>query len=131
MRHRSKKITLDRKAGPRKALLNNLSLQLILHERVRTTEAKAKAVRPIVERMITRGKSNTLAVRRALLAVLPTEQSVKKVLEELSPRYRARPGGYTRITKLAPRKGDGAAMAVIEFVKEEPIMSSEAGNSDR
>lgn len=130
MRHRSKKVTLDRKAGPRKALLTNLALQVLLHERVRTTEAKAKAVRPIVERMVTRGKSNTLAARRALLAVLPTEQSVKKVLEELSPRYHARPGGYTRITKLAPRKGDGAAMVVIEFVKEEPITSG-AGNSDR
>lgn len=127
MRHRSKKVTLDRKAGPRKALLNNLSLQLILHERIRTTEAKAKAVRPIVERMITRGKSNTLAARRALLAVLPTEQSVKKVLEELSPRYHARPGGYTRITKLAPRKGDGASMAVIEFIenKEQPATDNE------
>ncbi|MEK7122257.1 MAG: L17 family ribosomal protein, partial [Patescibacteria group bacterium] len=84
MRHRSKKVTLDRKAGPRKALLNNLALQLVLHERIRTTEAKAKALRPIVERMVTRGKENTLAARRLLLRVLPTEKSVKKILEELS-----------------------------------------------
>src|SRR3989338_6140594 len=99
MRHRSKKITLDRKAGARKALMKNLAFQLIMHERITTTEAKAKALRPFVERLVTRGKQNTLAARRRLLQVLPTEHAVKKVLEELSPRYQTRPGGYTRITK--------------------------------
>lgn len=117
MRHRSKKVTLDRKASARKALMKNLAFQLIMHERITTTEAKAKALRPLAERMITKGKQNTLATRRALLKVLPTENAVKKVLEELSTRYATRPGGYTRITKKAPRAGDGASMAIIEFIK--------------
>lgn len=117
MRHRVKKKTLDRKAGARNALLKNLALQLVVYEKIRTTEAKAKVLRPYVERLITKGKANTLAARRALLRVLPTEISVKKVLEELGPRYQERAGGYLRITKTTPRQGDGAHMAVIEFVK--------------
>jgi len=118
MRHRVQKKTLDRKTGPRRALLKNLALQLVVYEKIRTTEAKAKVLRPYVERLITKGKANTLAARRSLLRVLPTENSVKKILEELSPRYMNRAGGYTRIVKTAPRQGDGARMAVIEFVKE-------------
>lgn len=116
MRHRSKKVTLDRKAGPRKALMKNLATQLILYEKISTTEAKAKALRPYVERLITKGKKNTLAARRALLRVLPVENAVKKVLEELGPRYATRPGGYTRITKLGVRLGDAARIARIEFL---------------
>lgn len=116
MRHRKKKVTLDRKIGPRKALLKNLATQVILYEKVSTTEAKAKAIRPIVERLITKGKANNLTARRALLQALPIENAVKKVLEELSPRYAQRPGGYTRIVKQGPRKGDGARRARIEFV---------------
>ncbi len=117
MRHRVQKKTLDRKTGPRKALLKNLALQLVLHEKIRTTEAKAKVLRPLVERLVTTGKKNTLAARRSLLKVVPTELGVKKIMDELAPRYQARPGGYTRITKVALRAGDGARMAVIEFVK--------------
>ena len=116
MRHRSKKVTLDRKTGPRTALLKTLAFQLVMHERITTTEAKAKALRPRVERMITRGKDNTLAARRALLRILPTEMAVKKILEDLAPRYATRHGGYTRITKKGQRQGDAAHMAVIEFV---------------
>ncbi|MBI4268484.1 50S ribosomal protein L17 [Candidatus Uhrbacteria bacterium] len=116
MRHRSKKITLDRKAGPRRALLKNLATSLILYEKVKTTESKAKALRPYIERLITKGKKNTLQSRRALLRVLPIENAVKKVLEELGPRYAQRPGGYTRITKLGVRQGDAARVARIEFV---------------
>ncbi|MBI4599926.1 50S ribosomal protein L17 [Candidatus Uhrbacteria bacterium] len=117
MRHRVQKKTLDRKAGPRRALLKNLALQLVAYEKIRTTEAKAKVLRPYVERLITKGRTNTLTARRALLRVLPTETAVKKILEELGPRYTQRAGGYLRITKTAPRQGDGARMAVIEFVK--------------
>lgn len=119
MRHRSKKVTLDRKAGARRALLKNLAFQLVMHEKITTTEAKAKALRPVVERLVTRGKKNSLASRRALLRVLPTEQAVAKILEVLGPRYAFRPGGYTRIMKRVSRHGDGARMAVIEFVKEQ------------
>lgn len=118
MRHRSKKVTLDRKAGARKALLKNLAFQLILYEKITTTEAKAKALRPLVERLITSGKQNTPARRRALLRILPTEQAVAKIFEVLGPRYAERPGGYTRIVKKPQRQGDAARMAVIEFVKE-------------
>lgn len=118
MRHRSKKVTLDRNAGARHALLKNLAFQLVMHEKITTTEAKAKALRPFVERLITRGKQNLLANRRALLRVLPTEQAVAKILEVLGPRYASRPGGYTRIVKRVARKGDGARMAVVEFVKD-------------
>lgn len=96
--------------------MKNLVFQLIMHERITTTEAKAKALRPLAERLITKGRDHTLATRRALLKVLPTENAVNKVLEELSPRYTTRPGGYTRIIKKAPRQGDGAQMAVIEFI---------------
>lgn len=117
MRHRVKKKTLDRKTGPRRALLKNLAMQLVVYEKVRTTESKAKVLRPYVERLVTKGKAQTLAARRALLRVLPTEMAVKKIIEDLGPRYRMRPGGYLRITKTTPRQGDGAQMAIIEFVK--------------
>jgi len=118
MRHRKAKKTLDRKAGPRRALLKNLAAQLIIYEKIRTTEAKAKVLRPYVERLITKGKKNTLAARRELMKVLPIENAVKKVLEVYGPRYATRPGGYTRLTKLGVRQGDGARVALIEFIKE-------------
>ncbi len=116
MRHRKNKVTLDRKTGPRRALLKNLAAQLIVYEKIQTTEAKAKALRSFVEPLISKGRVTTLSSRRQLLAVLPTENAVKKVLEELGPRYKERPGGYTRIVKLPQRQGDAARMARIEFV---------------
>ncbi|MFH1145803.1 MAG: 50S ribosomal protein L17 [bacterium] len=117
MRHLKKKTTLDRKTGPRRALLKNLAQAVILYEKVTTTEAKAKAIRPIVEKMITVGKENTLVARRKLLSVLPTENAVKKVLEVLGPKYKERKGGYTRIIKLQKvRVGDGGKQAIIELV---------------
>lgn len=116
MRHRKTKIKLSRKKDPRRALIKNLAESLILHERVETTEAKAKAIRPYVEKLVTKGKNNTLATRRQLISALPTHRSVKKVLEVLGPKYQSREGGYLRIVKMAQRKGDGAKMAIIEFV---------------
>ncbi|MFA4937319.1 MAG: 50S ribosomal protein L17 [Patescibacteria group bacterium] len=116
MRHRNKGRILDRTKAPRQALIKNLAASLILYEKIKTTEAKAKEMRGYVEKIITKGKANTLAARRLLLKQLPTENSVKKVLEVLSPRYQKRPGGYTRIVKLPRRKGDGAKLALIEFV---------------
>lgn len=117
MRHRRKGKTLDRKAGPRRALMRNLATSVILYEHVNMTEAKAKAVRPMVERLITRGRVKSLANRRELMKVLMHESAVNKILEELGPRYAIRPGGYTRIIKLNPRKGDGAEIAQIQLVK--------------
>ncbi len=116
MRHRKKKVTLDRKKAARLALLKTLATQFVLYEKITSTDAKVRALRPFVERLITRGKKNTLFSRRHLLKFLTVPSAVSKILEEIAPRYIDRPGGYTRITKLNQRKGDGAQIAKIEFV---------------
>ena|SRR3989338_1769456 len=116
MRHRKTGTILGREKAPREAMLRNLAASLVLYEKIKTTSAKAKAIRPIVERLITDGKISNLTVRRKLLSFFYTEQPVKKVLEVLSPRYQERAGGYTRITKIGPRQNDGAEMVQIEFV---------------
>jgi large subunit ribosomal protein L17 len=115
MRHRKSGTILDRKKGPREALLKNLAASVILHEKVQTTKAKAKAVRPLVEKLITSGKGGTLAARRALISMVG-ENAAKKVIEVLAPRYNERPGGYLRIMNLGRRQGDGAEMSQIEMV---------------
>jgi large subunit ribosomal protein L17 len=89
---------------------------LIRHERITTTLAKAKETRIVAEKLITHGKKGSLHHRRLALSQIPNKRLVKKVFDELAPRYAERPGGYTRITKLGPRQGDGASMAVIELV---------------
>ena len=116
MRHRSKTKIFSRSKAARVAMLKNLATSVILYERVRTTEAKAKAVRPIVERLITTGKVKSLNTKRALDRVLPDKKAVKKILEVLGPRYKDRNGGYTRIIKIEQRQGDGAHIAQVEFV---------------
>ena len=118
MRHRRVGKTLDRKNGPRLALMRNLATSLVLYEHVNTTLAKAKAVKPIVEKLITTGKQKSLASRRKLAAYLTIESAVNKILEELGPRYAERKGGYLRIIKLGARQGDGAEIAQIQFVKD-------------
>jgi len=117
MRHRKKTKILDRKKEPREAMLRNLATSIILYEKVKTTKARARAVRPLVEKMITLGKKNTLASRRQAIKFFYIENPVKKIFEELGPRYKDRPGGYTRITKLGYRQGDSAEMVQIELVK--------------
>lgn len=116
MRHQSNKVTLDRKAAPRRALLANLVESLVLYEKITTTLAKAKALRPKVEKLITTAKVGTLASRRNIAKVLYTKNATKKLVEVLGPRYAERKGGYTRIIKLGARKGDGGEEAVIELV---------------
>jgi large subunit ribosomal protein L17 len=116
MRHRKKGKILDRKVGPRKALLRNLAVSLVLYEKIQTTRAKAKTLRPIVEKLITRGKINNLAARRYLLKYLYKESAAKKVLEDLGPKYKERRGGYTRILNIGRRQGDGAEVVQIELV---------------
>lgn len=106
----------SRKKDQRKALLRNLASSLILHEKIKTTEAKAKETKRVVEKFITTSKKQTLAARRALLASLP-KKTVQKLMEELAKRYEKRQGGYTRVIKLGPRKSDGAKMAIIELVE--------------
>lgn len=116
MRHRHKGKKLGRKKAPKKALMRSLTTSLILYEKMKTTEGKAKAIKPIIEKLITKGKKNNLASRRELHKILFNDNAVKKVLEELSPRYKERKGGYLRIIKLNMRQGDAAKMAQIEFV---------------
>jgi large subunit ribosomal protein L17 len=105
----------------RNALLRNLATSVILEERVITTVPKAKAVRPLVEKMITLAKTDTLHTRRQAAGVLRTPASVKKLFDTLGTRFGQRNGGYTRITRLGPRKGDGAEQAMIELVGSELV----------
>jgi len=117
MRHRKHHTKLSRKSGPRRQLLRNLSAALITHERIHTTETKAKALRPVVERLVTLGKKGTLHHRRQAFAALQKKMAVHKLFEEIAPRFTERPGGYTRIIRDGQRAGDGAWMAYIEFVE--------------
>lgn len=116
MKHLKSGKILGRKTAARKAMLKNLAESVILYEKVKTTEAKAKLVKPLVEKMITRAKKNTLHNRRVLLKRLPTENSVNKLLEVIGPKYKDRNGGYLRIIKLSQRQGDAAAIVQIELV---------------
>ncbi len=116
MRHKVEKKILGRKKAPREAMFRNLAESLILYGSIKTTEAKAKALRGIVEPLVTTARKNTLTARRQVLKVLYTEKAVKKLMEEVGPKYKDRQGGYTRITKLGRRSSDAAATARIEFV---------------
>ena len=116
MRHRNVVKTLGRKTASRHAMLRSLAASIILHEKVKTTITKAKVVRSLVERSITDGKVSTLASRRKLLKRFSSENPVNKILDVLGPRYLDRQGGYTRIVKIGPRKGDGAEIVQIELV---------------
>lgn len=116
MRHQKTKRTLGRKIGPRKALLKNLLRSLILYEKIKTTEIKAKEIKPLMEKIVTRAKIDNLHNRREIMKTIPTNNAVKKLFEFIGPKYKDRKGGYLRIVKLKERKGDGASMAVIEFV---------------
>ena len=121
MRHKVAGFKLKRDTGARDSLLRNLTTSVILQERIITTVPKAKAVRPLVEKMITLAKRDTLHTRRQAAAVLRTPASVKKLFDTLGTRFGQRAGGYTRITRLGPRKGDGAEQAMIELVGSELV----------
>jgi large subunit ribosomal protein L17 len=116
MRHRNTTKKLDRKKGPREMMLRNLAASVIMYEKVKTTEAKAKVVRSLVERAITTSKQNNLTARRRLIALLPQKKAVQKLMEVLNDKYKTRQGGYTRIVKLGARQGDGAQVVQIELV---------------
>lgn len=116
MRHHQAKRTLGRSRDQRAALMRHLAESLIKNGKIKTTEAKAKEVRPFIEKLVTMARKNTLASRRTVVARLGREDAAERLVKEIAPQYASRPGGYTRITKLAPRAGDGAKMAVIEFV---------------
>src|ERR671924_677007 len=116
VRHHRAGKKLGRDAAHRKALYANLAGALIEHGRIRTTEAKAKAVRPIAERMITLGRRGDLHARRQALGYLRSQDVVHKLFSDVGPRFTDRPGGYSRIVRLGPRQGDAAEMAYLELV---------------
>lgn len=116
MRHQRKTVKLQRKASHRDALLKNLCKSLIEHRRIRTTLAKAKALRPVVEKLVTLGKRDTVHARRQAFAVLRSKNLVSKLFGEIAVASKERQGGYTRITKLGQRQSDSAPMAFIEWV---------------
>jgi large subunit ribosomal protein L17 len=119
MRHRNAGFKLGRNTSHRRALLRNLVTSVIIEDRVETTIAKAKAVRPLVEKMITLGKKGDLHSRRQALAFLMTDDSVKRLFDTVAPRYGDRQGGYLRIVKTGFQKGDGAEKAFIELLGAE------------
>jgi large subunit ribosomal protein L17 len=117
MRHAKQRHKLSRDSAHRRSLLRNLCRELIQHERIRTTEAKAKAAKPQIEKLITLAKRADLHARRRALAELGQDKFlVHKLFEEIAPRYAERPGGYTRIVKLGPRRSDATEMVFLELV---------------
>ena len=116
MRHQKNTVRLGRKAEHRKALLANQVCSLIEHHRIKTTLAKAKAVRPLAERMVTLGKNGSIHARRMAFATLRQKDAVKKLFDQIAPASTERNGGYTRIIRLGPRQSDSASMALIEWV---------------
>lgn len=126
MRHLKAGRKLNRTSEHRRALFRNLVTSLLQHERVQTTDAKAKEIRRWVDRMVTLGKRGTLHARRQALAFVRSRDVVKKLFDEIGPRFRDRPGGYTRITKVGVRLGDAAPLSVIELTERGDRVQSEA-----
>jgi large subunit ribosomal protein L17 len=120
VRHRKAGRKLGRNAAQRRALYSNLAGALIEHGRIKTTEAKAKEVRPIVEEMITLGKRGDVAAHRHAVAFLRSKEIAHLLFSEVAPRFAERPGGYTRILKIGPRQGDAARMVYLELVDYVP-----------
>lgn len=116
MRHNTAGRKLGRKTGHRLAMFRNQLASLVASERIVTTVAKAKELRPLAERMITQGKRGTVHARRMVGRWVPDRDLIKKIFDEIAPRFASRPGGYLRIVKLGSRQGDGAEMAILEFV---------------
>jgi large subunit ribosomal protein L17 len=115
MRHLNQGRKLSRTSAHRKALFKNLVLSLIRHERIKTTDAKAKELRRYADRMVTLGKRGDLACRRRAFSFLQSRDAVKKLFDEIAPRFKDRAGGYTRVIKFGVRIGDAASISVVEF----------------
>ena len=129
MRHLKKGRQLHRSSSHRKALLRNLAISVLTHECIRTTEAKAKEARGLIDRVITWGKRGDLHARRLAARQVKSRTLVKKVFDELAPRYRERPGGYTRIIKAGYRPGDNAPIVVLELVDRPEESNDSKGKS--
>ena len=126
MRHLNSGRKLNRTSAHRKAMFRNMVTSLLAHESVHTTDAKAKELRRFAERMVTLGKRGTLHARRQALAFVRDRAVVKKLFEEIAPRFRDRPGGYTRITKLGMRLGDAARLSLVELTDHSDRAQGEA-----
>lgn len=124
MLHRISHKKLSRDTNARRALLKNLATSLVLHERITTTTAKAKTIRPVIEKLVTKAKVDSHITRRYLTTKLDKDSAVKKMLELIGPTFKERPGGYTRIVKLAPRAGDNADLSLIEFVENISLVAA-------
>ncbi len=130
MRHRKKGRKLGRKNGNRRALLMNLASQLVIHKRIKTTDAKAKELRSFIEPLITLAKKDDLHSRRMVIKKLPHKNVVRTLFKEIAPKYVERPGGYTRIIKLGFRDNDRAPVSIIEFVDMVEVSVSEKEDSN-
>jgi len=130
MRHRNHRSKLNRTTEHRTALLRNLACALIDHERIHTTDAKAKQLRSFVEPLVTLAREGTLAARRRAFSKLGKKEAVHKLFTVLGPRFAQRPGGYTRAVKGDLRAGDGAQMAYIEFIERTPVQPKEKKPKD-
>jgi large subunit ribosomal protein L17 len=127
MRHRVRGRKLGRTTAHRKALFRNQLTALFTHDRIVTTLAKAKELRPLAERMVTLAGTGSLPARRKALTMVPDKEVVRRLFEEIAPRFTDRPGGYTRVMRLGRRRGDGAELAIIEFVDYELSEHEEGG----
>jgi len=116
MRHQKAGRKFGRNPAQRRALLRQLAISMILHERITTTEAKAKELRPVIEKLVTIAREDSQYHRRLVLSKIDHDVAVLKLFDVIAPRFETTPGGYTRISKLGPRRGDAAPMALIEFV---------------
>jgi large subunit ribosomal protein L17 len=130
MRHRNGGFKLGRNTSHRRALLRNLVTSIIINDRIETTLTKAKASRPLVEKMITLGKNGSVHARRQALAYLLTPDSVDRLFSTVAPRYATRNGGYSRIVRMGPRKGDSAEVAVIELLGAEQELNEKAAKRE-
>jgi len=128
MRHRVNGRKLGRTSAHRKALFRNQLISLFEHERIITTLAKAKELRPQAERMVTLARTGSLANRRQILRVVPDKEIVRRLFDDIAPRFVDRQGGYTRIMRLGRRHGDGAELAIIEFIDFEPTDRDQTGD---
>jgi len=131
MRHRRAGRRLGRTSSHRKAMMRNLVTSLLEHEKITTTDAKAKELRGVADKMITLGKRGTLHARRQALSFIRDNLVTKKVFEELSPRYSERMGGYTRVTKIGTREGDNALLSVIELMPAEEKKVAKRKKADK
>lgn len=125
MRHLKKTVKLGRTGAHRNAMLANQVCSLIVEGRIKTTISKAKATRSLAEKMVTLGKAGTLAARRQALATIKQPEQVKKLFEEIAPKFAGRAGGYTRMTKLGPRMSDASEMVILEWVEASAPVESE------